>query len=460
MASRNQNRRSTARASQRPQQNMPGESGRISSKLSARSYAQERHAHQASRPSQGAFKPASSGSSRKTNSKGFSSKSRNSDSFAPRIATPVTGSSNPYSRSNPDYSRKSKKQRGRGKKVALVIICALVLVIAGGGTAFAMYVNSINTDLAGTKSSEEMQAIDKELAVTSFSEPFYMMLIGSDARDDDSEMGQRSDTNILVRIDPTTSTVTMLSIPRDTRIEIDGYGTNKFNAAYNFGGAAGTIKEAGQLCNVKISHYAEVNFDQLIGLIDAVGGVEVNVPELINDPDAGNIVIQPGLQTLNGEAALTFARSRAYADGDFTRTSNQRLLIEALAKKVLALPATELPGAIQKAAKCVTTDMSVTDIFSLATQFKNLGNITIYSSMVPSSTTMIGDASYVIADKTTLAKMMKVIDSGGDPNTVIAEANSTGSTPSGGSGTSGTSGGYSATPPSSYSNSSYGEDDY
>ena len=121
---------------------------------------------------------------------------------------------------------------------------------------------------------------------------------------------------------------------------------------------------------MKISHYAEVNFEKIVQLIDAVGGIEVDVPELIDDPDAGDVVIEEGLQTLDGEAALTFARSRSYADGDFTRTSNQRLLVEALINKVLQTPVNELPGVIQSAAECVTTDLTATEIIDLAMRFR------------------------------------------------------------------------------------------
>lgn len=308
---------------------------------------------------------------------------------------------------------------GRGKKVAIGVLCSLLVVLVGCGTAAALFISQVNKDLGGGKSEEEILAISEKLvSTTSFNEPFYMMLIGSDRREDDASMGARSDTNILVRVDAPNAQVTMISIPRDTKIELAGYGTQKFNAIYNYEGVAGVIEEASELCGVGISHYAEVNFEELISLVDAVGGVEVEVPELIDDPDAGDIVIQPGLQHLDGDAALVFARSRAYADGDFTRTSNQRLLIEALANKVLSLPATELPGVIQKAAKCVSTDLTVNELYSLVMQVQGAGDLTVYSAMVPSTTAMIDGISYVITDTYGLADMMEIVEAGGDPNTV------------------------------------------
>lgn len=329
-----------------------------------------------------------------------------------------------YSRSNPHYAGYGSRRSSRGKKIAIGVCCALVVALIGCGTAFAVWFNNVNTQLNnGDKSAEELESISEQLVSSSFNEPFYMMLIGSDKREDDEEMGARSDTNIVVRIDPTSNQATLVSIPRDTMIDIDGYGTNKFNAAYNYGGAAAAIREASQLTGVEISHYAEVNFDELVSLVDAVGGVDVVVDELIDDPDADNswsgsdsVIIEPGEQHLNGTQALVFARSRAYVDGDFTRTSNQRKLIEALANKVLALPVTELPGVIQAAAKCVTTDMKVADIISLAQQFQGSGSLTMYSAMVPSITGYVGDTSYVFADEDALKEMMQIVDSGGDPS--------------------------------------------
>ena len=109
-------------------------------------------------------------------------------------------------------------------------------------------------------------------------------------------------------------------------------------------------------------------------------------------------------------------------DGDFTRTANQRKLIMALVEKVLALPVTELPGVIQGAAKAVTTDLSVNDIISLAQQFKDEGDLTIYSAMLPSTIApeLIDGQSFVLNDPVATKEMMKVMEAGGDPSEVVS----------------------------------------
>lgn len=335
-------------------------------------------------------------------------------------------STSQYSRSNPNYQKKNRKG-SRGKKIAIAVVLAVLVVFVGAGTAAALWVNSVNDTLTkGQKSATELDEINDVLVkTTSFDEPFYMMLIGSDARADDESMGARSDTNIVVRVDPTTNSATLVSIPRDTMINIDGYGYCKFNAAYSYGGAALAIKEASELLGVNISHYAEVDFDSLIGLVNTVGGVDVTVDQRINDPDADGsvigqkkIIIEAGEQHMDGETALVFARSRAYADGDFTRTANQRKLIAALAEKILSMPLAKLPGIVQTAAGSITTDLSVTDLYSLATQFQDGGELSMTSCMVPSITGMYKSASYVFCDENALATMMRTIEAGGDASEI------------------------------------------
>ncbi len=455
MASRNsRTNRPVARSSRAPQSARAvrsakaAQSGRIASRGAAEQFS--RGGQQAS-PSayRSAYTPGSQGRSANT---AYSRQSAASQ----------------YSRNNPQYSRNAGKRMGRGKKIAIGVLAAVLVAVVGCGTAFALYVNSINSELSGNKTSEEMQAIQDVLAPKkSFDEPFYMLLVGSDARAGSDEDGARSDTNIVVYVDPTKNLAELVSIPRDTMIEIDGVGRAKFNAAYNYGGVSSTIREASQLLGVDISHYAEVNFESLIQLVDVVGGVDVEVDERIDDTDADNttdnpygerIIIEEGPQHLNGDQALVFARSRAYADGDFTRTANQRKLIMALVNKVLEMPVTELPGIVQSAAKCVTTDLSVTDIVALAEQFKGKGDLTVYSAMAPTvfMNELVDGQSYVLNDPTATKQMMKVVEEGGDPSSIVGVTgsgpgySSGSSTSSSYSSGSGGSGGY------GYSADSYG----
>ncbi len=325
-----------------------------------------------------------------------------------------------YSRNTVDYSNR-RQGMAPGKKRALIIaIVVLVAALAVGGFfAFKEYQKAmINQDLH-SMSQSELEAVDNELTGSiHFDQPFTMLLLGSDARSDDPSMGARTDTIVLTRIDPTTNNISMLSIPRDTMIDIPSVGTQKFNAAYTYGGPSGTIAAVKSLCGVDIDHYAEVNFEGLVGLIDAIGGIDVVVDETVDDPDAGNVVIPAGEQHLDGAAALTFSRSRAYADGDYTRVSNQRKVIEAIVHRGLSAPATELHGLIQASTEFLTTDsaMDVDFIYSLADQIRHNNDypVTITSATLPSSTATIGGVSYVIADQAGVQEIIRIFNEGGD----------------------------------------------
>lgn len=325
-----------------------------------------------------------------------------------------------YSRNAVDYTQRRQGMRPGKKRAIIALVVILVVALAVGGLyVFKEYQKSlINQDLHSL-SDEELQAVDEELSGSmTFDEPFTVLLLGSDARSDDPSMGARTDTIVLVRVDPITNNISMLSIPRDTMIEISGVGTQKFNAAYTYGGPSGTIAAVKELCGVDIDHYAEVNFEGLVGLIDAIGGIDVMVDETVNDPDAGDIVIPEGLQHLDGAAALTFSRSRAYADGDFTRVSNQRKVIEAIVHRGLNAPAKDLHGLIQASASFLTTDsaMDVDFIYSLADQIRHNNDypVTITSATIPASTANVGGISYVVVDQAALAELIQVFLEGGD----------------------------------------------
>lgn len=343
--------------------------------------------------------------------------SRHASETASPAGVAAPDSATKYSRDQSKYaSALAEGRKSRRRKVIKGIVIAVAALAVAAGAAAALYLNNLNSLLSGGLSSDEQSKIDSALnSDASFDKPFYMLLIGSDARSGDSSMGQRSDTNILVRVDVPNSTITMVSIPRDTAINYGDYGTVKFNAAYAYDGAAGTIKAANQLCGVKIAHYASIDFEGLTDLVDAVGGVDVTVDERIDDPDAGDVVIEAGKQHLDGAAALVFARSRAYADGDYTRVSNQRKLIEAVAEKAMSQNVADLSNTVTTTAKYVTTDFSAQDLVSLALSMKGNGDLKIYSATLPSTTGSIDGASYVFADVPGIQAMMKAVDAGKDP---------------------------------------------
>ncbi|XVV05863.1 LCP family protein [Actinosynnema sp. CA-248983] len=169
------------------------------------------------------------------------------------------------------------------------------------------------------------------------------LLVGSDARDGLSEEqkanlstgdagGRRTDTIMLLHIPDGSGKATLVSIPRDSYVDIPGNGKNKVNAAFAFGGAPLLVQTVEGATGVRVDHYMEIGFGGFAGIVDAVGGVEMCIKEPMQDPLAG-LDLQPGCQELDGAQALGFVRTRAFATADLQRVQNQREFLSALSDK-------------------------------------------------------------------------------------------------------------------------------
>ncbi len=183
-------------------------------------------------------------------------------------------------------------------------------------------------------------------------EPVNILLLGSDARPGDEIA--RTDAIILVHLNPRTQRTSMLSFPRDLWVDVPGYGKNKLNAAYSIGekqlgpgyGAALMKETISQIVGVPVHRFMLVNFDGFKQVIDIVGGITIDVPQAFEDPrypvDAfpGDtrtmaVAFDAGIQTMDGERALIYARTR-HADNDFGRNRRQQQVLKAIFDQVRA----------------------------------------------------------------------------------------------------------------------------
>lgn len=318
-----------------------------------------------------------------------------------------------------DYERTRSRKRRRTLVIALAVVG--VLVLGGAGAAFAYY-QVLSGNLHDGVSDELRNAlVETDLA----NEPFYILLMGTDGSNDREASQEfagdqfRSDSIILARIDPVNKKATLVSIHRDTLVDMGEYGQNKLNAAHAIGGAALTVETVSKLAGVPISHYAEINFDGFKDIVDALGGVEVDVPMEIDDEDAGGH-LDAGLQTLSGDQALILCRSRhaydEFGDGDSYRAANQRLVLSAIAKKILAADVGTMASTVQALSQYVTTDLEITDIVGLAQTMQGLDPSTdIYSAMEPTTSEYINDIWYEINNVSEWKTMMSRVDQGLPP---------------------------------------------
>jgi len=237
--------------------------------------------------------------------------------------------------------------------------------------------------------------------------PFTVLLLGSD--DDGKNKSPLTQSMILVRVDPASKHVTMLSIPRDLWVPLSTGGSAKIDAAYDYGGAAAAIATVERNFHVHIDEYAWVGLKGLIKLIDRLGGVDVLVSNPVLDDEYPNdinggflygymrIAALPGFQHLDGTHALQYVRSRHNdINGDFGRSARQQQVLLAIKAKASTLNAADLPDIVETLKGNFTTSMGLDRVRSLlgvATAF-DLANVKQIVLFVPTYTSYDRGAAY------------------------------------------------------------------
>ena len=287
-----------------------------------------------------------------------------------------------YSRNASHYqARKASK-----KKIALGVCIALLVVLVGCGAAAAAWYANLSNTLSGGDNGAGKDITMTEAAVDG--KPFYVLLLGGDSRED-SKKDNRTDSIMVARVDEANKNVSIISVPRDLRVNIDGHGMCKINSAIEYGGYDTVIDEVNDLLGIKINYYAFIYFSGFKDLVDKLGGVTVAVPE--GTYYNGTWVPAGDAVEINGTEALVLARCRhgypadtgAYAMGDYQRTLNQRNLIKAIAKKILKQDVTQYPSLIEGLASCVETNMTADKIINMATNMKGFNTDKIEAAQLP-----------------------------------------------------------------------------
>jgi len=188
--------------------------------------------------------------------------------------------------------------------------------------------------------------------------------------------GNRSDTILILHVPANGTRPTLVSLPRDSYVNIPGHGYNKLNAAYALGGPRLLVRTVQNATGLPISHYMGIGFGGLVGVVNDVGGVRICLPAPMKDPKAG-LNLKAGCQVLSGDQALGFVRTRNFAAGDLQREQDQRLLIKAILSKMtspgtLANPFAIVPAA-NGAASAITIDQGtgLTQLISVAFALRN-----------------------------------------------------------------------------------------
>lgn len=289
-----------------------------------------------------------------------------------------------------------------------------MLVVTILGAAVGVYAYAKHLERTMQRTVVEKQKLDTVLTKAKPMEPLNILVLGADYRQGDS--AYRTDSMMVAHVDPKQKKVWLLSIPRDTRVELPGHGAQKINNAHFYSGPEGAVAAVEKLTGMKMNHYLEANFQGFVKAVDALGGVWVNVPVTIDDAEAdhskGDVAkhIDAGYQLLDGPHALTFVRARhQFADQDFTRMKNQQVFFKALADQVAKIDnIAKLPSVVSAVAPYIVTDMSLVDMIKLAQALKDAGSKNLYTATAKG----VWRSPFIYVDQANLNKLVKHIKNG------------------------------------------------
>jgi len=229
-----------------------------------------------------------------------------------------------------------------------------------------------------------------------------VLLLGVDARP--GEKVARTDTIIVAHVEPDANRLSLLSIPRDTRVNIPRHGMDKINAANVYGGPELVSQVVSDLIGVPVQYYALTNWEGFKDIVDTLGGVtiEVEKPMQYYDPTDGPeyaIDLKPGVQRLDGRKALQYVRYRNDALGDISRTERQLKFLKALAQEIMqADTLLKLPKLVPQINQSLDTNLGLKQMISLARVAKNFDQMEIVTQTLPGHFLQLGGLSYWAVD--------------------------------------------------------------
>lgn len=285
----------------------------------------------------------------------------------------------------------------------MVGVVLRALLVSDALNPFAADAAGLPTATPNATPNPEFQAPTVDLgndATWQSGERVTVLLLGADTRPEQRGFTRpRTDSIMLLMIDPALEVASVLSIPRDLYVDIPGYGLNRINTAYVFGGGDLAMQTIEYNFGVRVNYYALVEFDAFTTMIDEIGGIDIYVPYTIYDdtyPDMDYgydpFYIEQGMQHLDGETALKYARTR-HTDNDFYRAQRQQDLLMAVRDRVLSLDM--LPRLIQRApvlygtlSNSIQTNMTLDTMTSLAQLAKDVPRENIRSGVIDSEYSM------------------------------------------------------------------------
>lgn len=257
-------------------------------------------------------------------------------------------------------SKEKKQKKGLKAFGIIVLVLIIILAIIVGGTFW--FVSDKLGKIQQVDINEEDLGVSAQVE-ENLSNYRNIAIFGIDSREDTYSKGNRSDCIIIASINNTTKEVKLVSVYRDTYVQIEGHGLDKITHAYSYGEAPLAISTLNTNLDLNIKEFVTVNFDAVKDIIDNLGGVSMQITQEEVSHISG--ISKAGTYNLTGEQALAYARIRYATGGDYKRTERMRDVLTAVANKVKTLDISQLNRFIDKTLPKVYTNITSGDIFGL-----------------------------------------------------------------------------------------------
>lgn len=314
-------------------------------------------------------------------------------------------------------SRREEKAHRKLRWDRLLLVLFVILAIAASFAGGAMYV--LNSEMKTMPAGPAVQGNDKPAEV--LTKRINVLLIGVDDGEDQANPTKRSDTLMVLSLNPDDGSLNLLSIPRDTRVSIPGHkGPDKITHAYAYGGAKLSIETVQRFLDIPIHYYVAADWQGFIKVIDILGGVDLYVENDMNyeDPYADlEIHLKKGYQHLDGEKAGQYVRFRHDELGDIGRVQRQQRFLKALSSEMMQMGTIlKLPAIASTLSQYVETDMSTFVMLKIANSLKDFKTGSLQAEMLPGDFATIDGLSYWVPDNEQTKKLVERMFTSGTRN--------------------------------------------
>ncbi len=306
---------------------------------------------------------------------------------------------------SPDYVE-AELRRSRRRRCLTILLVVLLAAVAVAGVTTFVYNQSVNGKM-GLSDSNATAALTVPASDT---DPYWVLLAG-----EYEAAGREYDGPHLlelVRVDPVNTKVTFLWVPVNTRVSLSDGNTHNLSEAQVLGGDAELIEAVESFAGVSISHYAKINQEGFVSLIDSLGGVSVNLPEEVDDPYAGIVFIPAGEQILDGASALVAARASNYTEPLAVQSQVQASIAQALLQQVVDKGGIAGISTFDAIADDFKTDLTYSSISDLVAPFEGK-QATVESASIPGTVSEEGGVEYYSVSSSGLNSLVATIEAGG-----------------------------------------------